>query len=227
MADVATIPAHHDDPPVSRPADQTRESYDRVAADYADLLEDELDRKPLDRALLATFAELVLATGAGQVVDLGCGPGRIAAHLHTLGLDVRGIDLSPGMVAQARRRHPSLTFHVGDLRALDLATGALAGVVAWYSVVHTPPDELPRVLAELRRVLRTGGQALIAFKAGAGCVHLPRAYGHPVALDVHRHDPAAVEELLDGVGLVVHTRVVREPDEQESTRQAYLMASAA
>jgi hypothetical protein len=59
----------------------TRAGYDAVAADYAEWVSDELAAKPLDRALLAAFAELVHAAGARPVGDLGCGSGRVTAHL--------------------------------------------------------------------------------------------------------------------------------------------------
>jgi len=72
---------------------ETRQSYDTVAADYADLLQDELGAKPMDRAILAVFAELVGAGGGGPVADLGCGSGRVAAHLAALRVDVHGVDL--------------------------------------------------------------------------------------------------------------------------------------
>lgn len=71
---------------VSEPAHltATRVAYDTVAADYADLLRDELAEKSWDRALLATFAELVWTAGGRLVADLGCGSGRVTAHLHDL-----------------------------------------------------------------------------------------------------------------------------------------------
>ena len=68
-----------------------RRSYDVVAADYAELLRDELGAKPLDRAMLAAFVELVQAGGGGPVADLGCGPGRITGPLAALELDVHGV----------------------------------------------------------------------------------------------------------------------------------------
>ncbi|MDT7666349.1 MAG: hypothetical protein QOD04_5905, partial [Pseudonocardiales bacterium] len=82
----------------------TRHAYDQVAVDYARLLEDNLATNIWDRAVLSAFAEHVTAAGGGRVLDLGCGPGRITGHLHELGLDVAGADLSPAMVAEARRR---------------------------------------------------------------------------------------------------------------------------
>jgi SAM-dependent methyltransferase len=201
-----------------------RGSYDAVAADYAELLRDELAASPVDRAVLALFAELVHASGGGAVADLGCGPGRITTHLAALGLDARGIDLSPGMVSVARWEHPALRFDVGSMTALDLDDGALAGAVAWYSLIHTPTDELPEVLGELARVLRPGGLLLLAFQVGDEPVHLRQAYGHDVSLVVHRRPPGLVEELLAGAGLPVHVRALREPERWEKSPQAYLLA---
>ena len=94
---------------------ETRIAYDTVAADYAAVLEDALAAAPLERALLGTFAELVQAGGGGPVADVGCGPGRITTYLDGLGLDVSGVDLSPEMVAVARRAYPGLVFQVGTM----------------------------------------------------------------------------------------------------------------
>lgn len=207
---------------------ETRTAYDTVAADYAELLEGELAEAPLERALLGTFAELVRADGGGPVLDVGCGPGRITTHLHQLGLDVRGVDLSPEMVAVARSWYPEIGFDVGTMPGLEVADGALAGLVAWYSIIHTPPERLPLVCAELARVLRPGGHLLLAFQtASAGDVEARRidqAYGHTLALDAYRLSPDHVTGLLAAAGIGVTTRVVREPGPREKTPQAYLMA---
>jgi SAM-dependent methyltransferase len=171
----------------------TRAAYDAVAADYSDLLRDELAGRPLDRALLAAFAELVQAAGGGPVAEAGCGPGRVTAHLAGLGLQISGVDLSPGMLAAARRAHPGVPLTEGRLDALPVASGALAGLVAWYSVIHTPPERLGDVFSEFSRVLRPGADLLLAFQAGDGKihkkVHLSRAYGHAISLDAYRLAP--------------------------------------
>lgn len=202
----------------------TRESYDTVATDYAELLRGALAASPHDRAVLALFAELVRSDGGGPVADLGCGPGRITAHLARLGLGAFGIDLSPGMVEVARRDHPGLRFEVGSLTGLDFADGALAGALAWYSLIHTPTGELPAVLAELARVLRPGGRLLVAFQVGEEPVELQHAYGHDVRLVNHRRPAALVEEFLGAAGLTVHTRLLRDPEGPEKSPQAYLIA---
>ena len=72
----------------------TAAACDAVSARHAELVRGELDALPLERAVLAAFADDVRAEGAGIVAGLGCGEGRIGAHL--AGLDVTGIDLVAG-----------------------------------------------------------------------------------------------------------------------------------
>jgi SAM-dependent methyltransferase len=203
---------------------RTRESYDATADDFAVWIARELSTKPLDRAMLAGFAELV----TGRVADIGCGAGRVTAHLDGLGVSAFGIDLSPGMVAAARRRYPGLRFDAGSMLSLDLADGELGGIVAWYSIIHVPDAELPSVFAEFHRVLAPGGYLLLAFQVGTGLLHLTEAGRHQVSLDFHRRRPASVADLLRGAGFVMRAQMEREQDEggefPERTPQAFLLA---
>lgn len=207
---------------------QTRTFYDAVADEYLARYDDELARRPLDRAMLAAFADLVRADPR-PVADLGCGPGFVAAHLHGLGLpSVFGVDLSPRMVELARTTHPELRFEVGSMTSLDLPDAALGGVVAWYSVIHTPARQLPRVCHEFGRVLGPGGHLLVAFQVGDEPRHVAEPFGLPVSLDFHRNQPDRVADLLAKAGLAVTARLVREPDttgpHPEQTPQAFLLA---
>lgn len=206
----------------------TRASYDEVAADYATRFGHELAAKPVERALLTAFAELVLAAGGGPVADVGCGTGRVTAFLDGLGLRASGIDLSPQMIAVARRSHPGLRFEVGSMLGLDLPDRALGGLLAWYSTIHVPDEELPGVFAGFGRVLAPGGYALLGFQAGDGPRHLTQALGHEISLDFHHRQPDHVAGLLGQAGLQVRARLLREPDEDgefpERTQQAFVLA---
>ncbi|GAA4772009.1 class I SAM-dependent methyltransferase [Actinomycetospora chlora] len=187
----------------------TRAGYDAIAPAYAEHFRDELAGSPLDRAVLGAFAELV----EGEVLEVGSGPGGVTAHLHGLGVRVRGVDLSPAMVELARREHPGIGFAVGDMAALDVADAALGGVVAWYSLIHVPAPELPAVLAEFRRVLAPGGRLLLAFQVGDDVSHHDEAFGHRVSLDFRRMQPDDVASLLGDAGFDVTARVVRAPEQ--------------
>jgi SAM-dependent methyltransferase len=206
----------------------TRASYDAVAVSYAEWLRNELAAKPLDRAILAAFAELVRAAAQGPVADIGCGAGRVTAHLSELGLPTFGIDLSPQMVAVARQAYPGLRFEVGSMLALDLPDGSLGGLLAWYSAIHVPDDRLPEAFAEFHRVLVPGGYALLAFQVGNEPRHVTQALGRPVSVDLHQRQPDTVAELLARAGLAVRARLIREPDDEgdftEGTQQAFLLA---
>jgi SAM-dependent methyltransferase len=197
-----------------------RESYDLVARDYADVVPGRFAEDAYGRAMIAAFAEVV----RGPVADLGCGPGQVTAHLVALGLDAFGIDLSPRMVAVARERYPRLRFEVGSMAELALADGTLGGLVAWWSIVHTPPAELPVLFAEFHRVLASGGYALVGFPAGDRRRRAEHAYGHPVHFDYYRFPPDRIAALLADAGLQVTARLTTEG---ENSPQVCLLARKA
>jgi SAM-dependent methyltransferase len=200
----------------------TGEAYDAVAVQYAEFVDGVLAEQPLDRAMLAAFADLVRAADVGPVADLGCGPGQVTAHLSALGLTAFGIDLSPEMVALARHAHPGLRFETGSMTALDLADGALGGILARYSIIHTPPERLPEVFAEFRRVLAPGGYLLLAFQAGE---QVAEAFDHTVTL-AYRWSPDRVADLLreNRLNEVARLVIAASEDSRRGFPQAHLLA---
>ncbi|WP_221356154.1 class I SAM-dependent DNA methyltransferase [Streptomyces beigongshangae] len=192
----------------------TRTAYDSMAALYAELFADDLADFPLDRAMLGAFADFVRAEGGGPVADLGCGPGHVTALLHSLGLDAFGVDLSAEMIAIARTARPDLRFEVGSMTAPDIEDGTLGGVLARYSIIHTPPERLPQVCAEFHRVLAPGGHLLISFQAHEDPSRPVESFDHKVTL-AHRWSPDRVADLLTGAGLTEKARLLRAPTESE------------
>lgn len=206
----------------------TREAYDAAAPTYARLFRDTLRDSPLDRAMLSVFAEAVRASGDGRVADLGCGPGHVTAHLDELGLAAFGVDVSPAMIESARQAYPALRFDVGSMEALDIADGALGGVLSRWSVIHTPPQELPRIVAEFHRVLAPGGHLLIGFSASDGPSHPTQVFDHTVAL-AYRWSPDHLTAILRESGLAEVARMVREPlpTDRRQFQEIHLLARKA
>jgi SAM-dependent methyltransferase len=213
--------------------DRTRHAYDAMAEQYAARFPgDALDERPLDRALLHAFAEQVRAAGPAPVADLGSGPGHVTARLHRLGVPVFGVDLSPRMVALARRTHPDLRFHVGSMTSLDLPDATVGGILALDSLIHVPDDRLTAVLAGFHRVLVPGGQVLLGFGSGRGDGTTERQrvterFGRPMDLDHHYRAPETVAARLAEAGLRVWARVLREPLDGEDRPRACLLAHKA
>jgi trans-aconitate methyltransferase len=207
-------------------SDELVASYDRIADEYVKRVFNELDDKPFDRDLLERFAQRVRLTG--PVLDVGCGPGHIARFLDERGVEVAGVDLSPGMLRKARALNPDLPFIQADLRAIQLPEQSLVGMVALYAIIHLPLGELGAVFATWRRLLRPGAPLLLAFHVGSETRHLDAWWGHPVALDVSFFTTDEVKAQLTGAGFTVSAAVEREPypEVEYPSRRAFVLAEA-
>lgn len=204
-----------------------QDSYDRVAETYAERIFDELSAKPLDRQLLDRLAES--AGGIGPICDLGCGPGQVTRYLHARGVEACGVDLSAGMVEQARRLNPGIPFVQGDMLALDIADETWGGIAAFYSLIHVPQTELGQAIGEMYRVLRPRGLALVAFHVGEETKHLDEWFGEPVSVDFFFFRSQEIKERLSAAGFVIEDVIEREPypDVEHPSRRAYIYARKA
>jgi SAM-dependent methyltransferase len=202
-----------------------RAAYDAVAPEYAAAFADELDAKPFDRALLDNFAT---ASRPGRIFDVGCGAaGHVTRYLADRGADVVGIDVSPASIEVARACQPALQFGVADMRHLPAADGALAGVVAFYSVIHLPRDQVLVALAEFRRVLRPGGALLISMHGGAGEIHSDGWFGAPVSVRAALWSLPDLMAAIESAGFVVRRHCGRQPYPAEHpTERLYVWAEA-
>ncbi|MFD8708515.1 class I SAM-dependent methyltransferase [Kitasatospora sp. NPDC059648] len=201
-----------------------RESYDTVAADYVERVPPPAAMDPLSRAMLAGFVELVRTAGPRPVADLGCGPGRVTAHLAELGVPAFGVDLSPKMIGLARQAYPNLRFTTGSMTELETGDDELGGILAWYSTHHTPPEWLPTVFAEFHRTLAPGGHLLWGDYVGDERLQPTQGYGRPVSYESYLLPLNRVVGLLEQAGLVITARLEQEPGGLVTRPRACLVA---
>ena len=204
---------------------ELQNSYDLVAADYAERFKDELTKKPFDCRMLD---QLVEAVGKQELIcDLGCGAGHIAAYLKTRGAKVCGVDLSPEMVNQAEQRNAEISFRQGDMLDLnEIADDSFGGIAAFYSIIHVSPDSVVDALREIRRVLRPGGWLLLTFHIGREIRHLDEWFDKKVDLDFYFFETEEMKQRLSTAGFEIEQAIEREPiaEVEVQTRRAYIFA---
>ena len=144
------------------PDAEVRDAYALRAAEYSELFGSIDAAAAIDRERVLAWAREV----DGPILDVGCGPGQWTSFLSEHGLDVQGVDPVEAFVNEARRRHPSVVYRIGDARGLDVETASLGGVLAWFSLIHTEPDRIDGPLLEFARCVRPGGGLAIGFCEG-------------------------------------------------------------
>jgi len=196
---------------MSTPAHEnaTANAYDRLAQSYTDFAPEHFRTHPLHRALIPTFAELALP--GRPVADLGCGPGHVAAHLHTLGLRVLGLDLSAHLLTHARHTHPGPAFVRASMARLPLAPQSLAAILAHYSLIHTPPEQVQATFTEWAQALAPGAPVLLCLQTQEpGQDSEP--FDHAVA-PAHRHSTPHLLRAAGAAGLTETARLELAPSQ--------------
>jgi ubiquinone/menaquinone biosynthesis C-methylase UbiE len=204
--------------------ERTRRAYDLVASAYAAALPDTRAEADIDLAMIDLFVNRLPGKA---VLDAGCGTGRMMAYLVTRNsaLELIGVDQSAAMLDQARAAGAERTVVQGDLADLPFDQSRFDGILAWYSVIHTPPNELRGVFVEFRRVLRDGGVVLVGFQAGAGERAITRAYGEEIDLTAYLYSPDDIRLALEECGFAVTVVAERAPISEKHS-QAFLVAVA-
>jgi len=204
--------------------EDVRKSYNQVADEYVSRVYHELEHKPQDCELLDRFAKKMY--GLGFVYDLGCGPGHVTRYLSERGVSIIGIDLSSRMVEQAQKLNPGIMFQTGNMASLDIQDGSAAGIVAFYSIIHFPREQVVSVLREFRRVLQPGGLLFLAFHQGQEVRHMEEWWGQRVRLDFAFFTREEMEHCLTQAGFEVDECIEREPiaEFEVPTRRAYIFA---
>ncbi|WP_375425814.1 class I SAM-dependent DNA methyltransferase [uncultured Friedmanniella sp.] len=192
-------------------------AYDERAAEYVELFGSLDQLVEADRALVDRWRD----STSGRLLDAGCGPGQWTEILRQGAREVLGVDLSEQFLTVGRRRRPTVPFLRASLAALPLRSGTVGGVLAWYSVIHTSPDALPSLLAELRRVLRSDGSLVLGFVDGDS----GQSFDHTV-ITAYSWSVDAMSSLLDDAGFEVVEHHQRPPVGRRSRAHAALVARA-
>jgi SAM-dependent methyltransferase len=202
----------------------TGETYDKVAADYVEQFQNELDYKPFDRKILELLVEKVGKDAT--ICDMGCGPGQIAAYLQSIGARSCGIDLAPQMVAAAKQLYPAIPFQQGDMLDLkDIDDQVFGGMAAFYCIIHIPHEHVVKALRELLRVLQPGSSLLLTFHIGTEIRHLDTWYEKSVNVDFIFFETNQMLDYLKIAGFILDEVIERSPyPEEVETRRAYIFA---
>ena len=162
------------------------------------------------------------------MLDVGCGAaGHVGRFVADLGARVVGVDFSERSLLTAQRLNPALRFVAGDVRALPIGSGACAGIVAFYCLIYGDSTDTATALAELRRVLRSGGRLLVAVHGGKGTQRFTDYKGTPIDVELHYREPETFAALVERAGFAVDQVEVRRPYPFEHpTERIYVSARA-
>jgi ubiquinone/menaquinone biosynthesis C-methylase UbiE len=163
-------------------ANKIEDQYDAIAKEYADAFSGEHEKKPKDQEILHRFSQEV--GDRRPVWDFGCGPGQTTKYLKDLGIEISGLDLSEKMLEQARTIHPGITFRKGNILELEFQNDSIAGVVAFYAIVHFTDEQVGTAFREVFRVLRPGGIFLFTYHSGEEIIHLSEFLGKNIDMDL-------------------------------------------
>ena len=196
--------------------------YDTVAREYAEAFFDEHDRKPQDREVLAGF--LTEIGDRRPVWDFGCGPGQTTKYLKDLGLDISGLDLSEKILEQAMSLYPEITFRQGNLLDLDFKDDSIAGIVAFYAIVHFTREQVETCFGEIFRVLQPGGLFLFTFHVGDETLAIDEFLGQAIDIDFMLLPVDFIYDCLQRIGFQNIEIIEREPypEIEYQSRRAYV-----
>jgi len=200
-------------------------TYDSVGKEYAETFAGEHEKKPMDREMLRRFSSEV--GNRKPVWDFGCGPGQTSKYLKDLGVEISGLDLSGKMIEQAQAAHPGIHFQKGNILEPGFENDSIAGIVAFYSIVHFTDEQVVKAFHEAFRVLRPGGIFLLAFHIGDKTIHIKEFLGRKVEIDFMFFATDFISGALKKSGFEKIDVTEREPypGVEYESRRAYVFAT--
>lgn len=145
---------------------QTIQTYDKIAPEYC--------RKTRQTKFLEWEENYIkkllsfISKTKPLILDVGCGDGRHCIIIENNGGKAIGIDLSQGMLEEAKTLYPKGDFQIMDMRNLSFDDDFFEGIWASGSIYHVPKSTIGELIREFRRVLKPNGILAINFKLGKG-----------------------------------------------------------
>jgi len=198
--------------------------YDTVAKEYAETFSGEHEKKPKDQEMLHRFSQEI---GIRKPVwDFGCGPGQTTEYLKNLGIEISGLDLSEKILEQAKTIHPEIHFQRGNILGLEFKNNSLAGVVAFYAIVHFTEEQVEIACREIYRVLEPGGIFLFTYHIGEETIHVEEFLGKKIDIDFMFFTTDFISSCIEKSGFEKIEIIEREPypGVEYESRRAYVFA---
>jgi ubiquinone/menaquinone biosynthesis C-methylase UbiE len=198
--------------------------YDAVAQEYSETFSGEHEKKPKDQEILHRFSQEI--GDRRPVWDFGCGPGQTAKYLKNLGIEISGLDLSEKILEQARTIHPEIHFRKGNILALEFENDSIAGIVAFYAIVHFTKEQVWIAFREIYRILQPGGIFLLTYHIGGDTIHLDEFLGKKIDIDFMFFTTDFILSCLKDTGFEKIEIIEREPYQglEYESRRAYVFA---
>jgi SAM-dependent methyltransferase len=198
--------------------------YDKVAEEYAKKFCSEHEKKPKDREILYRFSQET--KDRKPVWDFGCGPGQTTKYLKDLGIEIAGMDISEKLLEQARTIHPDIHFQNGNILELLFENSSIAGVVAFYAIVHFSKEQVGKVFDNIFRVLIPGGVFLFTYHIGDEIIHVDEFLGKQIDIDFMFFRTDFIYRRLGESGFENIEVIEREPypEVEYPSRRAYVFA---
>lgn len=204
--------------------EKIEKAYDAIAAEWAREFAGEHEKKPKDREILQRFAQEI--GDRAPVWDLGCGPGNTTEFLKNLGVNVSGLDLSEKLLEQARAGHPGIFFQRGNMLRLEFEDESIAGIVAFYAIIHLSKEQVRAAFREVFRVLQPDGRCLLTFHIGDETRHIDEFLRKKIDIDFMFFATDFITGCLEDTGFTKVEAIEREPypGVEYESRRAYVFA---